>query len=215
MRYSPCWQLDHKSPNQPLETLFLDVTSTRSRLWLTFCCRPYVYAMHSEQPDIYGHKTGPMSTDVSTLYLHKRLVACLWKACSKGTSKMFVWRMTRSVCSSWTSLWGWLTKLSASSWMDSSRWNCTAVSTSSWSGITVRTHTPAQVCAEVLHAWGLQACSARTAASVKQKLIQNNIASFQLRDYQWLRHRANGGTQIKYAQGRSSERRWYTLKQLM
>lgn len=146
MRYSPCWQLDHKSPNQPLETLFLDVTSTRSRLWLTFCCRPYVYAMHSEQPDIYGHKTGPMSTDVSTLYLHKRLVACLWKACSKGTSKMFVWRMTRSVCSSWTSLWGWLTELSASSWMDSSRWNCTAVSTSSWSGITVRTHTHQHRC---------------------------------------------------------------------
>uniref|UniRef100_H2UDZ8 Ectonucleotide pyrophosphatase/phosphodiesterase 2 n=1 Tax=Takifugu rubripes TaxID=31033 RepID=H2UDZ8_TAKRU len=27
--------------------------------------RPYVYAMHSEQPDTYGHKMGPMSTDVS------------------------------------------------------------------------------------------------------------------------------------------------------
>lgn len=141
MRYSLCWQLDHKSPNQPLETLFLDFPSTRSRLWLTFCCRPYVYAMHSEQPDTYGHKMGPMGTDVSTLYLHKLLVACLWKARSKGTSKTFVWRMTRSVCSSWTALWGWLTELSASSWMDSSRWSCTTASTSSWSGITVRTHT--------------------------------------------------------------------------
>uniref|UniRef100_A0AAX7SC93 SMB domain-containing protein n=1 Tax=Astatotilapia calliptera TaxID=8154 RepID=A0AAX7SC93_ASTCA len=27
--------------------------------------RPYVYAMHSEQPDIYAHKTGPMSTDLN------------------------------------------------------------------------------------------------------------------------------------------------------
>ncbi|XP_047217096.1 ectonucleotide pyrophosphatase/phosphodiesterase family member 2 isoform X3 [Girardinichthys multiradiatus] len=27
--------------------------------------RPYVYAVHSEQPDIYGHKVGPMSTDLN------------------------------------------------------------------------------------------------------------------------------------------------------
>uniref|UniRef100_A0AAZ3QEY7 SMB domain-containing protein n=1 Tax=Oncorhynchus tshawytscha TaxID=74940 RepID=A0AAZ3QEY7_ONCTS len=27
--------------------------------------RPYVYAMHSEQPDTFGHKLGPMSTEVS------------------------------------------------------------------------------------------------------------------------------------------------------
>ncbi|XP_035984802.1 ectonucleotide pyrophosphatase/phosphodiesterase family member 2 isoform X1 [Fundulus heteroclitus] len=27
--------------------------------------RPYVYAMHSEQPDTYGHKVGPMSTDLN------------------------------------------------------------------------------------------------------------------------------------------------------
>lgn len=27
--------------------------------------RPYIYAMHSEQPDSYGHKIGPMSPDVS------------------------------------------------------------------------------------------------------------------------------------------------------
>uniref|UniRef100_A0AAZ3P2F3 SMB domain-containing protein n=1 Tax=Oncorhynchus tshawytscha TaxID=74940 RepID=A0AAZ3P2F3_ONCTS len=29
------------------------------------CFRPYVYAMHSEQPDTFGHKLGPMSTEVS------------------------------------------------------------------------------------------------------------------------------------------------------
>uniref|UniRef100_A0A671Y629 Ectonucleotide pyrophosphatase/phosphodiesterase 2 n=1 Tax=Sparus aurata TaxID=8175 RepID=A0A671Y629_SPAAU len=29
--------------------------------------RPYIYAMHSEQPDTYGHKMGPMSTEVSTI----------------------------------------------------------------------------------------------------------------------------------------------------
>ncbi|XP_007550481.1 autotaxin isoform X1 [Poecilia formosa] len=27
--------------------------------------RPYVYAMHSEQPDTYGHKVGPMSADLN------------------------------------------------------------------------------------------------------------------------------------------------------
>lgn len=27
--------------------------------------RPYIYAMHSDQPDTYGHKMGPMSTEVS------------------------------------------------------------------------------------------------------------------------------------------------------
>uniref|UniRef100_A0A8D3D1L8 SMB domain-containing protein n=1 Tax=Scophthalmus maximus TaxID=52904 RepID=A0A8D3D1L8_SCOMX len=27
--------------------------------------RPYVYAMHSEQPDTYGHKMGPMSTELN------------------------------------------------------------------------------------------------------------------------------------------------------
>lgn len=31
------------------------------------CYRPYIYAMHSEQPDTYGHKMGPMSTEVSTI----------------------------------------------------------------------------------------------------------------------------------------------------
>lgn len=31
-------------------------------------CRPYVYAMHSEQLDSYGHKLGPHSTEVSRLY---------------------------------------------------------------------------------------------------------------------------------------------------
>uniref|UniRef100_A0A665WQJ8 SMB domain-containing protein n=1 Tax=Echeneis naucrates TaxID=173247 RepID=A0A665WQJ8_ECHNA len=30
-----------------------------------FCFRPYVYAMHSEQPDTYGHKMGPMSTELN------------------------------------------------------------------------------------------------------------------------------------------------------
>uniref|UniRef100_A0A8C6PHM4 Ectonucleotide pyrophosphatase/phosphodiesterase 2 n=1 Tax=Nothobranchius furzeri TaxID=105023 RepID=A0A8C6PHM4_NOTFU len=29
--------------------------------------RPYVYAMHSEQPDTYGHRMGPMGTDVSSV----------------------------------------------------------------------------------------------------------------------------------------------------
>lgn len=27
-------------------------------------CRPYVYAVHSEQPDTYGHKLGPLSSEV-------------------------------------------------------------------------------------------------------------------------------------------------------
>lgn len=31
-------------------------------------CRPYVYAMHSEQLDTYGHKLGPHSTEVSRVY---------------------------------------------------------------------------------------------------------------------------------------------------
>uniref|UniRef100_A0A671YBM2 Ectonucleotide pyrophosphatase/phosphodiesterase 2 n=1 Tax=Sparus aurata TaxID=8175 RepID=A0A671YBM2_SPAAU len=29
------------------------------------CYRPYIYAMHSEQPDTYGHKMGPMSTELN------------------------------------------------------------------------------------------------------------------------------------------------------
>uniref|UniRef100_A0AAZ3P134 SMB domain-containing protein n=1 Tax=Oncorhynchus tshawytscha TaxID=74940 RepID=A0AAZ3P134_ONCTS len=29
------------------------------------CFRPYVYAMHSEQPDTFGHKLGPMSTELN------------------------------------------------------------------------------------------------------------------------------------------------------
>ncbi|TNN02863.1 hypothetical protein fugu_010350 [Takifugu bimaculatus] len=40
--------------------------------------RPYVYAMHSEQPDTYGHKMGPMSTDLNNpLRLIDRVVGQL------------------------------------------------------------------------------------------------------------------------------------------
>lgn len=28
-------------------------------------CRPYVYAVHSEQPDSFGHRLGPLSSEVS------------------------------------------------------------------------------------------------------------------------------------------------------
>ncbi|XP_024123375.1 ectonucleotide pyrophosphatase/phosphodiesterase family member 2 isoform X4 [Oryzias melastigma] len=35
--------------------------------------RPYVYAMHSEQPDIYGHKMGPMSADCFVSQLNNPL----------------------------------------------------------------------------------------------------------------------------------------------
>lgn len=36
------------------------------------CFRPYVYAMHSEQPDTYGHKMGPMNSEVSSACM------CTW-----------------------------------------------------------------------------------------------------------------------------------------
>ncbi|XP_029307335.1 autotaxin isoform X1 [Cottoperca gobio] len=40
--------------------------------------RPYVYAMHSEQPDTYGHKMGPMSTELNNpLRLIDRIVGQL------------------------------------------------------------------------------------------------------------------------------------------
>ncbi|XP_030606550.1 autotaxin isoform X2 [Archocentrus centrarchus] len=40
--------------------------------------RPYIYAMHSEQPDTYGHKMGPMSTDLnSSLRMIDRIVGQL------------------------------------------------------------------------------------------------------------------------------------------
>uniref|UniRef100_A0A669DKF6 Ectonucleotide pyrophosphatase/phosphodiesterase 2 n=1 Tax=Oreochromis niloticus TaxID=8128 RepID=A0A669DKF6_ORENI len=40
--------------------------------------RPYVYAMHSEQPDTYGHKVGPMSTDLnSSLRMIDRIIGQL------------------------------------------------------------------------------------------------------------------------------------------
>ncbi len=35
---------------------------------MSVICRPYVYAMHSEQLDSYGHKLGPHSTEVSRVY---------------------------------------------------------------------------------------------------------------------------------------------------
>uniref|UniRef100_A0A8C6PGE6 Ectonucleotide pyrophosphatase/phosphodiesterase 2 n=1 Tax=Nothobranchius furzeri TaxID=105023 RepID=A0A8C6PGE6_NOTFU len=41
---------------------------TDELLWsdpLSPCSRPYVYAMHSEQPDTYGHRMGPMGTDLN------------------------------------------------------------------------------------------------------------------------------------------------------
>lgn len=34
---------------------------------LNWCClsvRPYVYAVHSEQPDTFGHRLGPLSSEV-------------------------------------------------------------------------------------------------------------------------------------------------------
>lgn len=33
--------------------------------WVFTHCRPYVYAVHSEQPDTFGHKLGPHSNEVS------------------------------------------------------------------------------------------------------------------------------------------------------
>uniref|UniRef100_A0A3B3VVU3 Ectonucleotide pyrophosphatase/phosphodiesterase 2 n=1 Tax=Poecilia latipinna TaxID=48699 RepID=A0A3B3VVU3_9TELE len=42
-------------------TLYRTPQVQLTRISPVFCFRPYVYAMHSEQPDTYGHKVGPMS----------------------------------------------------------------------------------------------------------------------------------------------------------
>uniref|UniRef100_A0A8C4NK51 SMB domain-containing protein n=1 Tax=Dicentrarchus labrax TaxID=13489 RepID=A0A8C4NK51_DICLA len=39
--------------------------------------RPYVYAMHSEQPDTYGHRMGPMSIEVSTVCICVCVCVCV------------------------------------------------------------------------------------------------------------------------------------------
>uniref|UniRef100_A0A8C6VVY3 Ectonucleotide pyrophosphatase/phosphodiesterase 2 n=1 Tax=Nothobranchius furzeri TaxID=105023 RepID=A0A8C6VVY3_NOTFU len=51
-----------------MSCLELYLVFTHQLLWsdpLSPCSRPYVYAMHSEQPDTYGHRMGPMGTDLN------------------------------------------------------------------------------------------------------------------------------------------------------
>uniref|UniRef100_A0A8C7LDX8 Ectonucleotide pyrophosphatase/phosphodiesterase 2 n=1 Tax=Oncorhynchus kisutch TaxID=8019 RepID=A0A8C7LDX8_ONCKI len=47
-------------------TFFWPDTHGQPKIPFHLCCfRPYVYAMHSEQPDTFGHKLGPMSTELN------------------------------------------------------------------------------------------------------------------------------------------------------
>lgn len=39
--------------------------------------RPYVYAIHSEQPDTFGHRLGPLSSEVGVTVLVQLLKAML------------------------------------------------------------------------------------------------------------------------------------------
>uniref|UniRef100_A0A8K9XES8 Ectonucleotide pyrophosphatase/phosphodiesterase 2 n=1 Tax=Oncorhynchus mykiss TaxID=8022 RepID=A0A8K9XES8_ONCMY len=65
-------KLNHRwwggQPVRP-DSLYLGVvedTHGQPEIPFHLCCfRPYVYAMHSEQPDTFGHKLGPMSTELN------------------------------------------------------------------------------------------------------------------------------------------------------
>lgn len=88
--------------------------------------RPYVFAVHSEQPDTFGHRLGPLSSEVSA---KTSFITSVSRSC--------FWMILIPVCS-WTTRWGRSITSSVSWWTVWSRWTCIAASTSSSWETTVR-----------------------------------------------------------------------------